>query len=412
MSRFSPSDAALEGFRLTRENPTSIAVWCLVYFGGIVLIGVAMLASLGPQFIALIRKGQLMTADPETVGNALSSSLPAFLAVLFLTLLLISVITGGIFRLVLRPGERGMAHLRLGADELRLAIVNFLFVLLGMLFLAGTAVVTGILSRIGGVFAGLAIVAFFAFLIWLGVRLTLVTPMTFDQRSIQVRAGWRETRDHFWPLVGMILLVGLFLMILLLLFSVIGLVLVELSRGPQGLNDMLHVTPLTVAATLLSLALQILYQVLQIIMVYAPFAVAYQALTTEKHRRFPVPSEPNDNGLHGFFATYDEAFDSWAGTISRSFHWSALAYWFLAFLALVLFQAGFALAGLVGQPNMADVGVAGAFILATPFNLMLLLSSVKRGRGAGVPGWVTAVLSPILPAVALVYAFLPEKAGA
>jgi hypothetical protein len=210
----------------------------------------------------------------------------------------------------------------------------------------------------------------------------------------------------------MILLVGLFLMILLLLFSVIGLVLVELSRGPQGLNDMLHVTPLTVAATLLSLALQILYQVLQIIMVYAPFAVAYQALTTEKHRRFPVPSEPNDNGLHGFFATYDEAFDSWAGTISRSFHWSALAYWFLAFLALVLFQAGFALAGLVGQPNMADVGVAGAFILATPFNLMLLLSSVKRGRGAGVPGWVTAVLSPILPAVALVYAFLPEKAGA
>ena len=50
--------------------------------------------------------------------------------------------------------------------------------------------------------------------------------------------------------------------------------------------------------------------------------------------------------------------------------------------------------------------------LATPFNLMLLLSTVKRGRGAGIPSWVTVVTAPLLPAVALAYGFLPPRKAA
>jgi hypothetical protein len=58
------------------------------------------------------------------------------------------------------------------------------------------------------------------------------------------------------------------------------------------------------------------------------------------------------------------------------------------------------------------MGVAGAFALATPFNLMLLLSTVKRGRSAGIPSWVAVVTAPILPAVAIAYGFLPERKSA
>eukprot|EP01036_Dinobryon_divergens_P046455 gene46455-62135_t len=46
MARFSPSDAALEGFRLTREHPGVVLAWSAVYFGGILLIGLTMLALL------------------------------------------------------------------------------------------------------------------------------------------------------------------------------------------------------------------------------------------------------------------------------------------------------------------------------------------------------------------------------
>ena len=38
MTRFSPTDAAMEGFRLTKEHPGVMLAWSAVYFGGILLI--------------------------------------------------------------------------------------------------------------------------------------------------------------------------------------------------------------------------------------------------------------------------------------------------------------------------------------------------------------------------------------
>src|SRR5262249_20322569 len=107
MIKFSASEAALEGFRLTRERPGTIFGWGVVYAVCMFLIGQLMLVSLDPELIALTRSKDLEQADIERVSNLLAQSLPAFLLVLVLVVALLSCLMGGIYRLVLRPGEKG-----------------------------------------------------------------------------------------------------------------------------------------------------------------------------------------------------------------------------------------------------------------------------------------------------------------
>jgi hypothetical protein len=283
MSRFSPSDAALEGFRLTRAHPGTILAWCFIYLGGLFLISIAMIATLGPKFIEMARKGQLITAqqDPAQLAETLSGSWPALIVVVIMTLLLMSMIMGGIFRLVLRPAEHGFAHLRLGKDELRLAVVNLALVVIGVFFLAVGVLLTSFAARAGGLAGALVSLVFVAFTIWIGVRLALLTPMAFDHGKIEFRAAWALSRDHFWPLAGMIVMAVIFYLIVWVLMSVGSFALVELSGGQQAMKDVSLLTPLTALAAALSLVMQMLLQILQIMMIYGPFAVAYRQITAE-----------------------------------------------------------------------------------------------------------------------------------
>lgn len=283
MTRFSASEAALEGFRLTRERPGTILAWCAVYFGGLFVIALAMMATLGPKFIELASKGELITAqDPEQLASLLSSSWPAFMVVLFMTVLLMSVIMAGIYRLVLRPAEPGFAHLRLGRDELRLAGVNMLLVLLGALFLAAGVMVTQLASQAGTLAVAITEIGLIGLTVWVGVRLSLVTPMTFDRGRITFRDAWRLTRHRFWPLFGMIFLAVIFYLIVWILMSVISLAVVELSGGEDALRDITKLTPLTAIAAVSTFVLQLLLQILQIVMIYGPFAVAYRQIEDER----------------------------------------------------------------------------------------------------------------------------------
>ena len=283
MARFSASDAALEGFRLTRQHPGAILAWCFIYFGGLFVIAIAMTATLGPKFIEMARKGQLVTAqDPERLATLLAGSWPAFIVVLLMTLLLMSMIMGGIFRIVLRPEEHGVAHLRLGRDELRLAAVNLILVLLGLLFLVVGLWLTQVAAAAGGLAVFVVGFAFFCLTIWIGVRLALLTPMTFDRGHVDFRGAWALTRGRFWPLFGMIMLAVIFYLIVWVLMSVISLVVVELSGGEAALKDIRALTPATAIAAMATLLMQLLLQILQIVMIYAPFALAYRQMAKDQ----------------------------------------------------------------------------------------------------------------------------------
>lgn len=290
MNEFSPSDAALEGFRLTREHPGTILTWSGVYFLGVMLMAIVMAAGLGPQFAAFMRDGAIDQADIEAFSNILVKSWPAFLVVLGMALMLFAILTGGIYRLSLRPQEPGLAHLRLGRDELRLAAVHLMMVLIGMGFLLAFELVIAALGgprEVSPMLVFLVGVALGILMTWVGVRLSLATPMTFAERRISISAAWRLTRGQFWSLFGMIVLAGIFYIMLFLLISVIGYAVVMLGGGQAALADLSHLSGTAIIAFVVTLIIQLLLPILQVVTLYAPFAVAYREIT----RPAPEPVE-------------------------------------------------------------------------------------------------------------------------
>ena len=276
MNGFSASEAALEGFLLTRERPAAIAAWTGVYAICMVVLGEVMLKSLGPEAMEIARKGRLSPQDAEVIATKLSGSVPAFLLVLLLAVTLVSIITAGIYRLVLRPNETGFVHLRFGADELRLTAMNLILFAIGMVCLVlGFAVIAAAESAS----PALAVVVASAVAIgtiWVGVRLSLATPMTFQTRHLSLRAAWELTRGQFLPMLFMIFLSVIFYVIIWVLITVIWFVAVRVIGGPDALTSGDGTAALIAGAA--GFVISMLIQVIQLLMIYAPFAVAYQQL--------------------------------------------------------------------------------------------------------------------------------------
>jgi hypothetical protein len=283
MKRFSPSDAALEGFRLTREHPGSVLAWGAIYFVGLMLIALLMVAGLGSEFIQYVQEDGLSSGDAQVFGAMLGHRWPAFVAVVLLAVFLISVLLGGVYRLVLRPEERGFVHLRFGRDELRLTAVNLILFSLGSLCLAVLAFAANVVQAgVGpGLLATLVGFATVGLMIWIGVRLSLATPMSFGERRIAIRASWRLTQGHFWSILGMLVLAFVFWLMIWALISLIGLVLVALAGGQAAIQDPLNLKPAAILAFLAYFVIQLILPVVQVITFYAPLAVAYRAIGVE-----------------------------------------------------------------------------------------------------------------------------------
>lgn len=276
MNRFSASEAALEGFRLTRERPATILAWSGIYAVGMLVIGEVMLSSLGADALAILRKGQFTPEDAQVFATKLFHSIPAFLLVLLLAVVLISIITGGIYRLVLRPEQPGFLHLRLGADEVRLTFVNLLLFAIGLIcLLVGFAAIA--VAEQGGSAVGFIVAPLVALLtIWVGVRLSLATPMAFKERHVSLVKAWELTRGRFWPMFGMILLSVIFYIMIWVLVTVIWFAVTMVAGGPDAVSQ--GGTPVALIAGAAAFVIQMLVSIVQLVMIYAPFAVAYQQL--------------------------------------------------------------------------------------------------------------------------------------
>jgi hypothetical protein len=278
-NRFSPSDAALEGFRLIRAHPGVMLIWSAVYFGGLLLIFLMMTATLGPEFIALTRKDGFLNGDLEDVSGMLAQSLPAFLLVLVMSAGLWSIITGGVLRLVLHPEDHGFAYLRLGRDELRLTLANLLCIAIYMasaivgIVLAGALRQSGLVMLWFGAFVGVS------FALWIGIRLCLLLPIVFARRRVSLGQAWDLTQGHFWDLLGMVFMAVVFYVIIWVVFAIVSFGLVSVSGGAEAMHDLTHIGVLTALTAIIGLVMQFLLQVLQIVMIYAPSAYAYRALT-------------------------------------------------------------------------------------------------------------------------------------
>jgi len=233
MSKFSASDAAFSGFRLVRENLKTVAIWAGVMTVLSLISNLLAIQFFGAQMQAFADYlADTATPDPETFARHLSALAPLSLWSLPYSFILNGVIFAALNRLVLRHDDKRTAYLRLGAQELRQAAVWFLMclVLMGVLFVG--ALLAGFLGALGGAmgaFLGLlCVIGSFCAFVYLAVRLSFASSVTFERDRITLFQSLPETKGLFWPLLGAYLLAAVMSVIVVLLIwtivSAIGLI--------------------------------------------------------------------------------------------------------------------------------------------------------------------------------------------
>jgi hypothetical protein len=285
MAAFSPTEAAFEGFRLTREQPRVVAVWAMVFALFSLVSAWLMISTIGPQFPAL----QAASQNPAGLAEADAVKiLPFYALVLPVVLVFWSVLICAVYRAVLRPGESGPGRLRFGADELRMIALTVILFLLVFMAMVVIALVTSTAGAAAGPVTGLFMAGGAVFAVWVGIRLSLAAPMTFVTGELHLFRAWALTRGQFWPLAAAYAtalgLGGVVAVAASAIFRALVAVVVTVSGGALDHMDQLaqinltsmaaFLTPATIAYQLFAAGLQAVVCVV----IVAPAAVAYAAL--------------------------------------------------------------------------------------------------------------------------------------
>jgi len=206
MSGFSASEAALEGFRITRENPRAFGAWVAISFA-ISVLGAIVTVLMPPE----VRHGlETLRADETPDMARLLDALIAVAPILVLGLAIQCIMAAAVYRLIFRHDDTRFGYLRLGMDEVRLMAVTAIMVLVfigamvGAIFIVG--LILGLLSLvIPNALTALQFPAFVAILgivFFVMVRFSLAPVATFAERRIVVFESWGLTRGHVWQLLG------------------------------------------------------------------------------------------------------------------------------------------------------------------------------------------------------------------
>ncbi len=241
--RFSATEAAFAGFRLLRREPVVGLTWAGLMLALGLAFGAVTVVAVGPVLAEMAAAGA--QPDPAVQMRLVGRLLPLYALSFPLALALYGVFYAAVNRAILRPQDKGFAYLRLGADELKQVGVLFLYGLVVFAVYLVTIilmVVLGVAVGVGAAATGsgspgpaavgvvIALVllglAMFGAVLFVGVRLSLCTAITFDTGIVDLFGSWRMTRKRFWPLFGAFLLAWLvsvaLWLVLALLFGVIA----------------------------------------------------------------------------------------------------------------------------------------------------------------------------------------------
>ncbi|WP_332770415.1 hypothetical protein [Phenylobacterium sp.] len=291
MTAFSATDAAFEGFRITREKPRVLLIWAAFYLIISLLMPVLLVTMGGQNLMALEAEANSPNADPQAALDNLAALGPLYAILIPIGLAVQAVLAAAVYRAILRPEDTSLGYLRLGQDELRLTVLTLIY------FVLSLAAVT-IVVLLGGIGAGVAYgllgspllgvglgLFFLGLLLYGAVRLSLAPVITFAERRISVFDSWRLTKGQFWKLLGAYVLAIASAVVVLLLATVIFMAVAAILAGgdiasvgqvfkPDLSSVAAYYTPPMVAYTIFGGFLNALYFAVLV----SPAAVAYRAL--------------------------------------------------------------------------------------------------------------------------------------
>lgn len=305
MSGFSASEAALEGFRITRENPRAFGAWVAVSLA-VSVLGAVVTVLMPPE----VRHGlETLRADETPDMANLLDALIAVAPILILGLAIQCIMAAAVYRLIFRHDDTRFGYLRLGADELRLMGLTLIYIALFMALLVavtlGAAVVAALASFAGqaaGLFmGGVAELFSLGLVVFVLVRLSLAPVATFAERRLAVFESWRLTRGHFWPLFGAYVLALACIVVVgflaLVVFTGVAGVVVLLTGGqladlssifkPDETSIGAYFNPGLIAYMIVGSVFSALYYAV----IAAPGAVAYERLHDDPPGR-PLTAQP------------------------------------------------------------------------------------------------------------------------
>lgn len=290
MTAFSPTDAAFEGFRISRENPRAILAWAVFSFL-VSVLSALYLISIGEEARAVIEASSSNnTPDPA----AFTAMLRAMAPMMIPGVLVQCVMAAAVYRIILRPEDRGLGYLKFGMDEVRLVILTVIYVAMAVVLLVAVVLAAGLIAVAGSALGrntamtiGVAAEVFFlGLLFFIAIRLSLAPAITFAERRLAVLDSWRLTRGQFWRLTGAYALAVAAIIVVAILTMVIFAAVMAIASGgdiaavgqaisaPDASSVSTYFAPLTVAYLLVAAVLSALYYAV----ILAPAAVAYRTL--------------------------------------------------------------------------------------------------------------------------------------
>ena len=306
MSKFSASDAAFVGFRLVREHPKTVAVWAVAMTVLSLAVSALTIKLAGPQLAEFMAMNAQSNPSPEALLEMMGRLAPMMLFSLVYSLALYSVMLAALNRMILRPADGRNAFLRLGADEgrqaLMLVLVNLLMLGVYICGVLVSAVLLAVGVAVGGPVAGLlglvGFVGLACLMIYIAVRLSFASAITFDTGKVSVVGSWAMTKGHVGSLLGAYLLAAVMAVIVyLLVMTIIAAVGAIVSGGISGLSglfepDMSSLEAFFTPVGLVRAAFAGLVSVLTTLILFSPAPTIYRMLKADG-----VPEPVADAGV-------------------------------------------------------------------------------------------------------------------
>ena len=274
---FSATDAALEGFKITRARPAAIAAWAGILLASHLASQALAIGALGSRLETFSHMTPFSPMPQDEAMRAMPAMVSLLIILAAVSLPVMAVLCASVNRAVLRPNEGGFAWLAVGADELRQALVLLSYWLALSLAMIGGIVASAVLFSPLSAFGGAGQFAAAALTIYVAVRLSFAIPATFDRRKFVFLESWGMTGPKQWPLLGSYVVAWLFSLFVSFIVALFGTLIAMEFKGPES-GIAADFASLFGLRLLIAIAFGAVAEALALPLRVAPLAYAYRAL--------------------------------------------------------------------------------------------------------------------------------------